>query len=76
MRPHFVKRERSMLNITTRNAMGNRYSNAVLTPEQVVEIRRRYATGAVTQRQLAAEYGISEPTVSVVVNRKRWKDID
>jgi len=45
---------------------------ARLTWPQVVEIRERYAAGGVTYAVLAAEYGVSEHTVSRVVLRQTW----
>lgn len=40
-----------------------------VTPEQVVEIRRRHTSGE-TGRDLALEYNVSESNISVIVN---WK---
>lgn len=48
---------------------------AKLTAEQVIEIRERHAAGGITQRQLAAEYGVSYPHVSLIVRRKTWKHL-
>ncbi|MEV7413184.1 hypothetical protein [Streptomyces althioticus] len=44
----------------------------VLTECEVREIRRRWASGGVTQKALAAEFGVSRATLSLVVNGKRW----
>lgn len=41
-----------------------------LADEQVAEIRERYRRGGVTQRALAAEYGISSGHISNLINRK------
>ena len=43
-----------------------------LSPDQVLSIRRLYATGNYTQKQLAADFGIHQTHVSDIVNRKRW----
>lgn len=43
--------------------------NARLTEDAVREIRRRYAAGGVSQRQLAREFGVGQMTVSYVVRR-------
>lgn len=48
---------------------------AVLTEAQVLDIRRRYAAGGITQRELGAEYGIDQTAVSMIVLRKNWKHI-
>jgi hypothetical protein len=44
-----------------------------LLAEDVREIRRLYATGKVRQVDLAAEYGISQPQISKIVNFKQWR---
>lgn len=44
-----------------------------LVAEDVAEIRRLYATGKVKQVELAAEYGVSQPQISKIVNHKQWK---
>lgn len=46
-----------------------------LTVAQVKEIRRRYAAGGVTQRQLAREYGVHAPAINRVVHRVRHKEV-
>jgi hypothetical protein len=48
---------------------------AVLTDAAVMEIRARYSGGEATQRKLAMDYGVSQSTVSLVVNRKHWTHI-
>lgn len=45
---------------------------AIMTPERVIRLRADYATGRYSQRQLAATYGISQPTVSQIIRRKTW----
>lgn len=47
-----------------------------LTEETVREIRARYAAGGVTQKQLAAEFGINQSKISEVVNRVRWGRVE
>ena len=44
-----------------------------LTDAQVRQIRDRYDYGEVTQRMLAAEFGVSVSTVSDVVTGKTWR---
>lgn len=50
-----------------------------LTDEMVLEIRRRYAVGGrpyvggtITQQALADEFGVTRPSISMIVNRKTW----
>lgn len=50
-------------------------ANHKLTENQIRSIRERYASGTVTQKQLAKEYGIHQVTVSEIVLRKIWRHI-
>lgn len=45
-----------------------------LTPEQVVEIRERYAEGDVTQKELANKYGVTQNQVGLIVTGRSWSD--
>jgi hypothetical protein len=54
---------------------GERSPNAKLTREQVLEIRRLYATGGVTQKALAAEYGVAESNVWAILKGRAWADV-
>lgn len=45
-----------------------------LTDEQVREVRSKHAAGA-TQRELAAEYGIAQPTIGLCVRRQTYRDV-
>jgi len=54
--------------------IGSSHANAVLTDEQVAEMRRLYVTGARTQKSLAAEFGVSQPMVSTVVRGTTYAD--
>lgn len=57
-------------------ARGEGSGMAKLTDEAVREIRRRYATGRITQEELGAEFGVNQTKISDVVNRRTWKHID
>lgn len=50
---------------------GNR--RAVLTKEQVGEIRSGYAQGLSTQQELAEIYGVKQVTISAIITEKTWK---
>lgn len=54
-----------------RQARGSRSGVSKLTEQQVTEIRTRAAVGELHQ-VLAADFGVSRPTISRVVNRKGW----
>jgi|TARA_R110000764_G_scaffold11470_2_gene34407 hypothetical protein len=58
-----------------RQAKGVSQGLAKLTEENVIEIRRRYAEGGVTQRKLADEFGVSRRSVYRVVLRKTWAHV-
>lgn len=58
-----------------RSAKGEGHGSAKLTEDQVLEIRGRYAAGGVSQRALAAEYGVSHTTIRRVVSNKNWTHI-
>lgn len=58
-----------------RNAKGERLSRK-LTSQQVVSIRERYASGLATGVQLASELKVSKATISLIVNRKAWRQTD
>lgn len=55
---------------------GENHHLAVLTDDQVREIRRRYATEKVTQAALGDEFGVEQALVSMIVHRKRWAHVE
>lgn len=48
---------------------------AKLNPESVREMRRRYAEGGVSTRQLAAEYGVDRRAIVWALKGKTWKHV-
>lgn len=46
---------------------GERNGQAKLTKEQVVQVRLRYALGGVTQKQIAAEFGVTQAAISMIL---------
>jgi HNH endonuclease len=56
----------------TARQKGEKRGQHKLTVEQVEEIRQRYASGGISQRQLAREYGIVQQHVSGIVNHRFW----
>lgn len=54
---------------------GEQNKAAIITVKEVLEIRKRYAAGGITQKQLAKEYGIKRETVTSIVNRRSWKHV-
>lgn len=51
---------------------GTSNGRAKLTVSAVAEIRRRYAAGGVTQRELAAEFGVTHPMIGYIVRGVNW----
>jgi len=54
---------------------GERNAQARLTAEQVREIRRRYAEGGVSHRQLARENSVTQRTISNIVRGEIWRHL-
>lgn len=60
---------------TKAGAAGEKNRNAKLTAEAVVEIRRMRAAGA-TYRAIAARFGITRVTASLVARGRAWKHVE
>lgn len=58
-----------------RGMRGEGHYNHKLTAEQVQYIRTKYASGAISQRELADEMGIYQSAVSRIVNKQEWKHL-
>jgi len=54
---------------------GEKHTRNVLTAKQVYNIRRRYAKGNISQRKLAAEYGVSRGAITGIVYRHNWQHL-
>jgi hypothetical protein len=54
---------------------GERNHQSKLTEDQVREIRRRYSEGGITQKALAAEYGVTQTCVGGITRGKGWKHV-
>lgn len=54
---------------------GERNNSAKLKEGEVKEIRRLYATGGYTYRELAKEFGVSRHTISNIIKYKSWKHV-
>lgn len=66
-------------NMADRNRKGRQAKNqgmrsglAKLNDQQVLEIRRRYAQGGISMRQLAREYGVTKYPIQRIINRVGW----
>lgn len=58
-----------------RNTFGIRHRQAKLTDDQVIAIRSRYRFRKVTSTMLCAEFGITQPTFSSIINNKTWRHL-
>jgi hypothetical protein len=63
-----IKRERT--------GRGEKNAAAKLTEAQVREIRKLYSWGVVTQADLSRNYGVTQVTISRVINRQTWRHVD
>jgi hypothetical protein len=52
---------------------GERNHMAKLTAAQVVEIRRRYTEGGVTQSALGTEFGVTHNQIQNIIKGRTWK---
>ena len=59
-----------------RQARGEKQHLAVLTAEDVREIRNLYATGDYSQRQIGEIYGAAQNTISHIVLRQTWMHVE
>lgn len=59
----------------TERARGARVANARFTDDVIREIRRLYATGTVSQKALAQQFGTRQGHISNIVLRKVWQHV-
>ena len=58
-----------------RHVYGEKQGASRLTDELVLDIRKRYSFGNVTQRELAKEFGVCQWTISACIRRSTWKHL-
>ena len=58
-----------------RQAHGETVGGARLTADQVREIFKRYKAGGITQKALAAEYGVVQSHISYIATRTTWRHV-
>lgn len=58
-----------------RPSVGQRHPNAKLVPEQVLQLRAKYAEGLATMSALSVEFNIALQTVSNIIRGKIWKHV-
>lgn len=57
-------------------ARGEQHGCAKLTENDVREIRRVYALGGITTRQLAKMFGMTQSPIHNIIVRRTWKHVD
>jgi DNA invertase Pin-like site-specific DNA recombinase len=55
--------------------VGIRTPRARLTEDEVREIRRSYANGGVSMRELGEEYGVTRTNIWRIVRRVSWRHL-
>ncbi len=55
--------------------LGEAGPRAILTEADVIRIRQACAAGGISQRKLAAAYGVNQATISLIVRRVNWKHV-
>ena len=58
-----------------KDELGEKNHNSKLTEKQIREIRKKYIKGILGFRKLAKIFNVSNPNISLIVTRKRWKHI-
>lgn len=78
VRPNHIFAGTHAENMADRNAKGRqarseRHPNSRLNEEQVETIRSWYATGNVTMKSLAREFGVSQRAIACVIHEINWR---
>lgn len=68
-------RQDAIRNDRLNQPIGVAHWNARLTEDNVREIRRLYATGEFSYRELGLRFGVSKQMVSSIVHRRNWKHV-
>ena len=56
-------------------AVKGRTAKAVLHPDQVLDIRNRYAAGKIGASALAREFGVTKRAIQLIVRGKNWQHV-
>lgn len=64
--------EDNLRDAASKNRMPSGEQKSHLLQQEVDAIRERYASGGITQSELAAEYGVHQMTISRIVRKTRW----
>lgn len=58
-----------------RLARGEKHPHSKLTNAQVKQIRKEYAAGGITQKDLGTRYGIHPEHIGCIVRKEKWKHV-
>jgi DNA-binding XRE family transcriptional regulator len=58
-----------------RQARGQKHHGAIFTEEEVLEIRRRWRRGGVTQKEMARELGVGKTLINAIIKGHIWKHV-
>ena len=50
--------------------------NRMFVEDQVIEIRKLGASGLCTQKQIGVMFGVNQQTISKIINRRSYKEVD
>ena len=64
-----------MRKMPQRIAKGESCGSAILTEQEVINLRRIYANGGIKQRELARRHNINSKNLNLILNRKTWKHL-
>lgn len=70
-----IKKKRDRFYFKLNPPHGERNSNSKLSENDVIEIRRTFASGSISREAICRKYGIKNSNVSNIVNRASWKHI-
>lgn len=59
-----------------RHLFGVRHPKAMLDDTKIKEIRSKYSPRKYGTKTLAKEYGVSQPLISDIINRKTWAHVE
>jgi len=59
-----------------RIARGSAIGSSKLNEKEVISMRKEYANGGLTQRQIAKKYNMAQSTIWAALNNKNWVDVD
>jgi hypothetical protein len=57
------------------HTIGSKHHNALLDEQKVVEIRKLYEAGGITQKEIAEMYGVKFGTIKDVISKRTWNHV-